>query len=62
MHWSKTRPYALRLNAVYLTLAGREGAGIENPADAATLLAEIKAKWDPQNMFRTNRNVRPVFR
>jgi len=23
-------------------------------------LAEIKAKWDPQNVFRTNRNVRPV--
>jgi hypothetical protein len=23
-------------------------------------LAEIKAKWDPQNMFRTNRNIKPV--
>ena len=23
-------------------------------------LVEIKAKWDPQNVFRTNRNVRPV--
>jgi len=23
-------------------------------------LAEIKAKWDPQNVFRTNRNVKPV--
>ncbi|RJQ84921.1 MAG: FAD-binding oxidoreductase [Desulfobacteraceae bacterium] len=22
-------------------------------------LAEIKAKWDPQNMFRTNRNIKP---
>jgi FAD/FMN-containing dehydrogenase len=23
-------------------------------------LAEVKAKWDPQNMFRTNRNIKPV--
>jgi hypothetical protein len=23
-------------------------------------LAEIKAKWDPQNVFRTNRNVKPA--
>jgi hypothetical protein len=23
-------------------------------------LAEVKAKWDPGNMFRTNRNVKPV--
>jgi FAD binding domain/Berberine and berberine like len=23
-------------------------------------LAEVKAKWDPQNMFRTNRNIKPA--
>ena len=23
-------------------------------------LVEIKAKWDPQNVFRTNRNIKPV--
>jgi len=22
-------------------------------------LAEVKAKWDPQNVFRTNRNIKP---
>lgn len=26
---------------------------------AVTRLAEVKAKWDPQNMFRTNRNITP---
>ena len=24
-------------------------------------LAEVKARWDPQNLFRTNRNVSPAF-
>jgi hypothetical protein len=24
-------------------------------------LAAIKAKWDPQNVFRTNRNIEPVL-
>ena len=23
-------------------------------------LAEVKAKWDPENMFRTNRNIKPA--
>ena len=23
-------------------------------------LAKIKAKWDPTNMFRTNRNIQPM--
>jgi hypothetical protein len=23
-------------------------------------LAEVKAKWDPQNEFRTNRNIKPA--
>jgi FAD/FMN-containing dehydrogenase len=28
--------------------------------NAMRRLSEIKAKWDPQNVFRTNRNISPV--
>jgi FAD/FMN-containing dehydrogenase len=27
---------------------------------ALTRLAQVKAKWDPKNMFRTNRNIKPA--
>ena len=23
-------------------------------------LAEVKARWDPENVFRTNRNIKPL--
>lgn len=29
-------------------------------SDGYQRLAEIKAKWDPQNLFRTNRNIKPA--
>ncbi|MCX6623267.1 MAG: alkaline phosphatase family protein [Acidobacteria bacterium] len=51
--WSRTRAYALGLNCLYLNLAGREKHGIVQPADAATLLEEIRGKLlatrDPAN-------------
>jgi hypothetical protein len=29
---------------------------------AVQQLAEVKASWDPENMFRTNRNIKPAER
>jgi len=50
--WSRTRAYGLGFNALYLNLAGREGQGVVDPADADALMAEISGKleaWrDPQ--------------
>ncbi len=57
--WSKTRAYGLGFNALYLNLAGREGEGIVDPADADALLAEISAKLlayeDPKDGSRIMR-------
>lgn len=51
--WSQTRAYGLGLNGLYLNLRGRERNGIVDPAQADTLLHEIKDKLlairDPQN-------------
>ena len=51
--WSQTRAYGLGLNGLYLNLAGREPAGIVDPADADALLDELCDKLlavrDPLN-------------
>jgi predicted AlkP superfamily phosphohydrolase/phosphomutase len=39
--WSKTRAYALGLNALYLNRAGREAHGVVEDADRGALLKEI---------------------
>lgn len=41
--WSRTRAYALGLNAVYLNVAGREARGIVPAADAPRLADELAA-------------------
>ena len=42
--WSQTRAYGLGLNGLYLNLRGRENKGIVDPAQAPSLLAEIRAQ------------------
>jgi predicted AlkP superfamily phosphohydrolase/phosphomutase len=41
--WSRTRAYALGLNALYINTAGREAHGIVDPAARQALAAEIAA-------------------
>jgi predicted AlkP superfamily phosphohydrolase/phosphomutase len=41
--WSRTRAYGVGFNGVYLNLAGREGQGVVDPAQADALLDELSA-------------------
>jgi hypothetical protein len=47
---------------VYLNFIGDEGAGrIESAfGDKWPRLRELKAKWDPTNLFRLNQNIPPA--
>ena len=51
--WSRTKAYALGLNALYLNLAGRERWGIVRPSDSDALAAEMARRLeslrDPEN-------------
>jgi predicted AlkP superfamily phosphohydrolase/phosphomutase len=51
--WSKSRAYGIGLNGLYLNVRGRERGGIVDPANADTLLREIREKLlavrDPKN-------------
>jgi predicted AlkP superfamily phosphohydrolase/phosphomutase len=42
--WSRTRAYALGLSGININLSGREGSGIVSPAEAKTLMNEIREK------------------
>jgi hypothetical protein len=58
--WNDLRPYSTGGNYInFLTedegperIKAAWGSGLEK-------LARVKAKWDPENVFRTNRNIKP---
>jgi FAD/FMN-containing dehydrogenase len=54
------QPFAT--GGVYLNLEGEEGADrvrANLSAEKYVRLAALKAKWDPQNLFRLNQNIKP---
>ena len=58
--WERISPHAA--GAVYLNYLGREEQAAENFVQAAfgpnyARLVEIKAKYDPTNVFRMNHNI-----
>lgn len=59
--WSDLRPFST--GGTYINFL-TEDEGPERTKAALgrgiRRLAEIKAKWDPKNVFRTNRNITPV--
>lgn len=58
--WSEMRQYST--GGTYINfLTEEEGTDRTEAALGASLsrLAQIKARWDPQNVFRTNRNILP---
>lgn len=59
--WTAMQPFSR--DAVYLNYLGDEGAErVKSAYGAATYdrLARIKAKYDPDNLFRVNQNIRPA--
>jgi hypothetical protein len=59
--WTDMRPYST--GGTYINfLTEDEGPERIEAALGKGLkrLAEVKAKWDPKNVFRTNRNIKPA--
>jgi hypothetical protein len=59
--WADMRPFSTGGNYINF-LTEDEGPERIKAAIGAGLkrLSEVKAKWDPKNMFRTNRNILPA--
>ena len=59
--WTDLRPFST--GGTYVNFLNAD-EGPERTADALGTglrrLVEVKSKWDPQNVFRTNRNIRPA--
>ena len=59
--WTDLRPFST--GGTYINfLTEDEGSERIEAALGTGLhrLAEVKAKWDPENVFRTNRNIKPT--
>lgn len=58
--WDALRPLAT--GGVYLNFAGTEDGALVDRGLGANMarLAEVKAAWDPQNLFRRNANILPA--
>jgi FAD/FMN-containing dehydrogenase len=61
--WSDMKTFSTGGNYVNFLTADETPDRIDAAiGKAAGRLAEVKAKWDPDNVFRTNRNIRPAAR
>ena len=59
-YWSALQPYSL--GGAYVNFVMDEGADVvkANYGDNYKRLAEIKAKYDPENLFKVNQNIKPA--
>ncbi len=61
--WSDMKSFSTGGNYVNFLTADETPERIDAAiGKAAGRLAEVKEKWDPDNVFRTNRNIRPAGR
>jgi hypothetical protein len=44
----------------FLMDQGPDGVRAAYPADTYARLAQVKASWDPDNLFRSNQNIPPA--
>jgi FAD/FMN-containing dehydrogenase len=59
--WSDMRSFSTGGNYINFLTADESDERIEAALGASLQrLAEVKARWDPHNMFRTNRNIKPA--
>ena len=59
--WEEMKPFST--GGTYINFLTEDDGSERTEAalgKALRRLAEVKTRWDPQNMFRTNRNIKPV--